>query len=71
MDCWNCGEDYYARNCPHRTDAPNAQVRRGAIAVSMTLAGGGDVAAEQLEEQFGSVDEVRSWVAAVYDATEN
>ena len=26
---------------------------------------------EQLEEQFGSVDEARSWVAAVYDATEN
>ena len=72
MDCWNCGEDHYARNCPHQMDASNAQVRRGANAVSMSLVGGGDVTAEQLEdpEQLGSVDEARSWVAAVYDATE-
>ena len=39
--------------------------------MSMSLAGGGDVTSEQLEEQFGSVEEARSWVAAVYDATEN
>ena len=39
--------------------------------MSMSLAGGGDVTTEQLEEQFGSVEETRSWVAAVYDATEN
>ena len=39
--------------------------------MSMSLAGGGDVTTEQLEEQFGSVEEARSWVAAVYDATEN
>ena len=38
--------------------------------MSMSLAGGGDVTTEQLEEQFGSLDETRSWVAAVYDATE-
>ena len=45
----------------------------GANAVSMSLAGGGtgDVTTEQLEEQFGSVEEAKSWVAAVYDATEN
>ena len=39
--------------------------------MSMSLAGGGDVTTEQLEEQFGSVEEAKSWVAAVYDATEN
>ena len=39
--------------------------------MSMSLAGGGDVTTEQLKEQFGWVDEARSWVAAVYDATEN
>ena len=39
--------------------------------MSMSLAGGGAVTTEQLEEQFGSVEEARSWVAAVYDATEN
>ena len=26
---------------------------------------------DELEEQFGSLDEARSWIAAVYDATEN
>ena len=71
MECWNCGEDHFARNCPHQTNATNSQVRRGANAMSMSLAGGGDVTTEQLEEQFGSVEEARSWVAAVYDATEN
>ena len=39
--------------------------------MSMSLAGGGAVTTEQLEEQFGSVEDARSWVAAVYDATEN
>ena len=73
MDCWNCGEDHFARNCPHQTDASNSQLRRGANAVSMSLAGGGtgDVTTEQLEEQFGSVEEAKSWVAAVYVTTEN
>ena len=71
MDCWNCGEDHFARNCPHQTDASNSQVRRGAYTVSMSLAGGGDATTEQLEEKSGSVEEARSWVVAVYDATEN
>ena len=71
---WTVGtvvSDHFARDCQHQTDASNSQVRRGANAVSMSLAGGGDVTTEQLEEQFGSVEEARSWVAAVYDATEN
>jgi hypothetical protein len=38
--------------------------------MNMALAGGGDVTTDQLEEQFGSVEEARSWVAAVYDATD-
>ena len=70
VECWNCGEDHYARNCPHQTDASNSQVHRGANAMNMALAGGGDVTTDQLEEQFGSVEEARSWVAAVYDATD-
>ena len=37
----------------------------------MSLAGGGSVTTDELEEEFGSLDEARSWVAAVYDATEN
>ena len=71
IDCWNCGGNHFARDCRQQTDASNAQVRRGANAVSMSLAGGGSVTSDELEEQFGSVDEARSWVAAVYDATEN
>ena len=70
-DCWNYGGNHFARDCRQQTDASNAQVRRGANAVSMSLAGGGSVTTDELEEQFGSVDEARSWVAAVYDATEN
>ena len=53
------GEDHYARDCPHQTGASNAQVRRGANAVSMSLAGGGTVTTDELEQQFGSVDDVR------------
>ena len=37
----------------------------------MSLAGGGSVTTDQLEEQFGSVEEARSWVATVYDTTED
>ena len=35
VDCWNCGGNHYARDCQQQTDAANAQVRRGANAVSI------------------------------------
>ena len=73
LRCWNCGAsgNHYDRDCQQQTDASNPQVRRGASAVNMSLSGGGDVTTDQLGEQFGSVEEARSWVVAVYDATEN
>jgi hypothetical protein len=35
IDCWNCGGNHFARDYRQQTDASNAQVRRGANAVSM------------------------------------
>ena len=71
VDRWNGGDNHFARDCQQQTDAANPQVRRGANAVSVSLAGGGGVTTDRVEGQVGSVEGDRSWLAAVYDATEN
>ena len=62
------------RNCPNKgkVDATSAATRQNAHVCSLALAGddSGETTLEELEERFGGLDEVRGFVNAVREQSE-
>ena len=69
LACWGCGGPHMERNCPNKgtVDATRADTRHGANVCSLALSGddSGEATLEEVEEKFGSLEEVRGFVNAV------
>ena len=67
--CWGCGGPHLERNCPNKGagNATSAHTRHGANVCSLCLSrdDSGEATLEEVEEKFGGLEEVRSFVNAV------